>query len=643
MAAPLLTLDDIHLTFGGTPLLSGAGFLVHERDRLCLVGRNGSGKSTLLKIAAGLMEPDSGNRVLRSGTTARYLPQEPSLAGYETIGDYAAADLPEEDGPYMAHAMLEELGLDPAAEPLNLSGGEARRAAIVRTLVTDPDIVLLDEPTNHLDLPAIEWLEKTLSRLRSALILISHDRRFLENLSKATIWIDRGTCRRLDKGFAHFEAWRDDVFEQEASEHHKLGRQVVREEHWLTYGVTARRKRNVRRLKELHELRAKHKGAKGPQGKVQASAAQADASGKRVFEGAGLTKSYDGPPIVRDLDLRIMRGDRVGIIGPNGAGKTTLIRMLTGDLEPDDGTVEIGTNIEMVTLDQKRESLDPTWTLAQAMTDGRGDQVMVGDTPRHVVSYMKDFLFAPEQKGTPIDVLSGGERGRLMLARALAKPSNLLVLDEPTNDLDLETLDVLQDVLGDYDGTVLLVSHDRDFIDRIVTRTLVADGHGRWEEYPGGYSDLVAQRGYGVRPMGKAAAPHPGAPKKPRPAHNGSDEAADQATERASEQSNGAQLAPQQATPAQGSAVTSSPSSSGGEEKLTFKEKHLLDTLPDRMAQLEDKISKLQERLAEPDLYSSDPDLFNKVSQTLAKAQSMLADAEEEWLALEMRREASGS
>ncbi len=613
MAAPLLTLDNIHLSFGGTPLLVGAALMVHERDRICLVGRNGSGKSTLMKIAAGLVEADDGDRVLRSGVMCRYLPQEPSLAGFETIGAYAAADLRDDDDPYRAAAMLEDLGLDPEADPSALSGGEARRAAIVRTLVTEPDIALLAEPTNHLDLPAIEWLEKHLRNLKSALVLISHDRRFLENLSAATVWIDRGAARRLDKGFAHFEGWRDEVLEQEALEHHKLGRKIAMEEDWLRYGVTARRKRNVRRLGDLHALRAKHANAKGPQGKVALAATQSEASGKLVFEGAGVSKSYGARAIVSDLDLRIQRGDRIGIVGPNGAGKTTLVRLLTGDLAPDAGSVRTGTNLNMVTLDQRRESLNPAWTLADALTDGRGDMVTVGDQTRHVVSYMKDFLFAPEQKGTPISVLSGGERGRLMLARALARPSNLLVLDEPTNDLDLETLDVLQDVLGDYDGTVLLVSHDRDFLDRIVERTLVAEGDGRWQVYAGGYTDLVRQRGYGVRALDDGGRIGGEKKSRPAPAARGQDD--------------GAPAAP---------ARSSTPSAP---VKLSFKEQHALKTLPGRMAELEEKISKLQDKLAEPDLYQKDAALHARVTETLAKAQGLLAEAEEEWLELEMKRE----
>ena len=377
----------------------------------------------------------------------------------------------------------------------NLSGGEARRAALARVLAPSPDILLLDEPTNHLDLPTIEWLERELDSRRSALVLISHDRRFLENLSRATAWLDRGQIRQIDRGFAAFESWRDEVLAEEEREQHKLDRKIVNEEHWLRYGVSGRRKRNVKRLANLHALRQSRRDYRGAAGDAKLAAAEAEKSGRLVIEAKDIGKSYGERKIVENFSIRIQRGDRIGIVGPNGAGKTTLVNLLTGADAPDSGSVRFGANIEMATLDQHRESLDPKSTLAEALTGGRGDHVMVGGKPKHVVSYMEDFLFAREQMRTPLEVLSGGERGRLMLARALAKPSNLLVLDEPTNDLDLETLDVLEEMLGDYEGTVILISHDRDFLDRVVTSVIAPDGNGRWIEYAGGYSDMLSQRG----------------------------------------------------------------------------------------------------------------------------------------------------
>src|SRR3954453_22174010 len=508
MPPPLLLLQDISLTFGGTPLLTGARLAVAAGGRICLVGREGSGKSTLLQIAAGLVQPDEGERFAQPGATVSYLPQEPDPTGFATTLAYVeagfgegAADRPTDpppDRPRDQHRplyLLKDLGLSGTETPAALSGGEARRAALARALAPLPDILLLDEPTNHLDLPGIEWLERELAQMRSGIVLISHDRRLLERLSRTTVWLDRGITRTLDQGFAGFEAWRDAILEQEESETHKLGRKIAMEEDWLRYGVTARRTRNQRRLAELHALRRKRRELRRAVGSVRLEATQAELSGRLVAEAVGIAKSYDGRPVVRDFSTRIMRGDRVGIIGPNGAGKTTLLNMLIGVLPPDAGTVRLGANLAPVILDQRRESLDPDRTLADALTGGGGDTIAVAGQSRHVVGYMKDFLFRPEQARTPVRVLSGGERARLILARAFARPSNLLVLDEPTNDLDLETLDLLQERLAEYPGTVLLVSHDRDFLDRVATSVIASEGVGRWIEYAGGYSDMLAQRG----------------------------------------------------------------------------------------------------------------------------------------------------
>ena len=604
---PLLLLQDIQISFGGPPLLRGAELAVAPGERLALIGRNGSGKSTLLKVAAGLAQPDAGTRFLQPGTTLRYLPQEPDLTGFATTLAYVEDGLGPTDDPYRARYLLEQLGLAGDEDPRRLSGGEARRAALARCLAPDPDILLLDEPTNHLDLPAIAWLETELARLRAALVLISHDRRFLESLSRAMVWIDRGATRRLEKGFAHFEAWRDEVLEQEELEAHKLGRQILREEDWLRYGVTARRKRNVRRLGELHALRQRRRDRVHTPGTAKLAAFDSGGSGTLVIAATGISKSYDGTPIVRDFSTRILRGDRVGIVGPNGAGKTTLLNMLTGALAPDAGEVALGTGLAMITLDQKRESLDPALSLADTLSGGRGDQVLVGGQTRHVLGYMKDFLFGPEQARMPVGALSGGERGRLLLARALARPSNLLVLDEPTNDLDLETLDLLQELLADYPGTAIVVSHDRDFLDRVATSLIVAEGDGRWQDYAGGYSDMLAQRGRGVEAKAVPATAT----------------AADRA--RAGRRDD--------AVPA----ATAAPAA--GRQRLSFKQRHALQTLPARMDALRTRIAALGAELAEPALYARDRAGFARRSEELASAEAELVAAEEEWLELEILRE----
>ncbi|GAB5470880.1 MAG: ATP-binding cassette domain-containing protein [Rhodospirillales bacterium] len=603
-APPLLSLQDIALSFGGDPLLRGTELHLFAGERVCLVGRNGCGKSTLLKIAAGMIEADSGTRKLKPGTTLRYLEQEPDFSGYSSTLAYAEADLSPGDDPNRVPRLLEALGLSGRENPAKISGGEARRAALVRALAPDPDILLLDEPTNHLDLPAIEWLEGYLANSRAAQVLISHDRRFLTALSQRTLWLDRGVMRRLDRGFGAFEAWRDEQLELEAQAQHKLSRKIAAEEDWMRYGVTARRKRNVRRVGELQALRRQRREARAASGQVVMAAAAAEASGRRVLEAKRLNKSFGERAIVADLSLVLQRGDRLGIAGPNGSGKTTLVSLLTGGMEPDSGTLKIGSNLEMISLDQRRESLDGSLSLAEALTEGRGDRVAVGEGQRHVISYMKDFLFAPEQAGTPISRLSGGERGRLALAIALAKPANLLVLDEPTNDLDLETLDLLEDLLAGYKGSVILVSHDRAFLDSIVTSLLVPApemGEGRWLEYVGGYSDMQAQRRAAEREAAEGEAPRAKtAKKKPPPSL--------------------AAKPPQKA-------------------KLSFKEKHALTTLPDRIATLEGQVARLRERMADPGLYGRDPEGYGQQAKDLARAEAALAASEEEWLRLELRRE----
>ncbi|MGI9373622.1 MAG: ABC-F family ATP-binding cassette domain-containing protein [Hyphomicrobiales bacterium] len=601
-APPLLTLQNIHLTFGGTPLLEGAELFISPGERLSLVGRNGSGKSTLMKIAAGQIEPDSGDIFHQPGTTVRYLPQEPDFGGYQTALDYVEAGLTPGDDVYRAIYLLEQLGLTGKENPAHLSGGEARRAALARALAPEPDILLLDEPTNHLDLPAIEWLEKELGGMRSVLVLISHDRRFLENLTRATTWLDRGKTRHMNKGFAYFEAWRDEVLEAEEIETHKLGRKIAMEEDWLRYGVTARRKRNQKRLRDLHSLRAERAAKRSSNARskaqIELSSTETSASGKRVVEAESLSKSFDGNAVIKDFSCKINRGDRIGIVGPNGSGKTTLLKMLMGQLEPDTGWVKLGTNLHMLTLDQKRESLNPSDTLSDVLTGDGSDMVTVGDQRKHVISYMKDFLFLPEQARTPVSRLSGGERGRLMLAHALAKPSNLLVLDEPTNDLDLETLDLLQEMLGDYNGTVLLVSHDRDFLDRVATTTLAFEGDGQWQTYAGGYSDMLHQRKFSQREQ----------------------QAEDNGRSKLREK-------------------TDKPSSPKASRKLSFKDKHALETLPGRIDALKAKIAEHQNALEDPALFSAKPDIFKQTVTALSEAEAALEEAETRWLELEILRE----
>ncbi|MEQ1930294.1 MAG: ATP-binding cassette domain-containing protein [Parvularculaceae bacterium] len=600
---PLLQLTDVMLTFGGAPLLTSAAIAVSPGERLALVGRNGSGKSTLLKIAAGLIEADGGELFADPAGRIAYLPQEPDLGAYRTVGDFACADLAPGASRHEALRLLQELSLAADAPTVNLSGGEARRAALARIMAPDPDILLLDEPTNHLDLPAIAWLEARLAATRAGVVVISHDRRFLETLTTRTVWIDRGITRALDRGFSEFEAWRDQVLEEEETAAHKLDRKILAEEHWVRYGVTARRKRNMRRMRELQGLRETRREARRAQGKVKFSLAEGALSGKRVIGAESISKAFGERAIVAGFSIEIARGDRVGFVGPNGAGKTTLLNLLTGALAPDEGRVMLGANLQMISLDQRRQALDPHMRLADAINDGRGDWVEINGEKRHVATYLKDFLFTPDQFRSPVRALSGGEKVRLALAAAFARPSNLLVLDEPTNDLDLETLDMLEELVAGYEGTALIVSHDRSFLDRVATSivTLAPDGpasSGRWLEYVGGYEDMLTQRGSAP---GLDAAPA----RKPPPR-----------------------------------AGRAAPSMRAMPAKLSYKEKFALDRLPGRIAALTAEIAALKSALADPALFARDAKAFSDKAQGLAIAERDLAGAEEEWLALELKREA---
>jgi ATP-binding cassette subfamily F protein uup len=515
--APLLQLSDLALSFGGTPVFNGLGLALQGGDRIALVGRNGSGKSTLMKVMAGLVEPDRGLRATAPGTRVGYMEQDPDLAGFATLGDYASATLRPERTTASLWRPRGWASTLPAI-PRPPVGGSGAVPPWRGSMAEAPDLLLLDEPTNHLDIAAIGWLEEQLRETQGAFVLISHDRAVLRNVTQAVLWIDRGEVRRQDRGFQDFEAWRDRVWEEEDTARHKLDQKIKVEAKWAVEGISARRKRNQGRVRALEGLRQERRDQIRRQGTAALAMDGGPTSGKRVIVARSLSKSFGSRTIVRDLDLTLQRGDRLALVGPNGAGKTTLVNLLLGRLAPDGGTVTHGTNLEVAVLDQSRAALDPEMTLWDALASdpelrsGRSDQVMVRGTPKHVVAYLKDFLFEEAQARAPLKSLSGGEKARLLLARIMAHPSNLLVLDEPTNDLDIETLDLLQEVLGDYEGTVILVSHDRDFLDRVATVTVAMEGDGRAIPYAGGWTDMMAQRS--GRPLGIEAAPlalHPAA------------------------------------------------------------------------------------------------------------------------------------
>lgn len=608
--APLLQLNDVSLTFGGEPVFAGLDAVVQPGDRLALVGRNGSGKSTLLKVMAGLVEPDSGGRVVPPQVSVGYMDQEPDLSGFATLGDFAASELDENEA-YRVEMEAEGLDLDPAIAVARASGGEMRRAALVKLLAEAPDLMLLDEPTNHLDIAAIAWLEARLQSGREAFVVISHDRAFLAALTRATFWIDRGVVRRLDKGFEAFEEWRDRVWAEEDETRHKMNRKIKSEARWAVEGISARRKRNQGRVRALQALRSERAAMIDRQGRAALELESGPQSGKRVIEAKGLSKAWGGQPVVSGLDLRVTRGDRVALVGPNGVGKTTVLKLLTGEVAPDSGTVTHGTNLEIAVFDQNRAALDPDRTLWDSLAadpemavTGRNDQIMVRGTPRHVVGYLKEYLFDERQVRAPVRSLSGGEKARLLLARIMARQSNLLVLDEPTNDLDVETLDLLQDVLGAYDGTVLLVSHDRDFLDRVATTTLAFEGGGQVVAYAGGWSDYRSQRREG----------HAVDVTKPGPAR----------------------ITPG-AKPITEPAMTEQTVANG----LSFTERHRLQALPDEIARLEAEIAKLEGLLADAELFTREPEKFRKASEALVTRQEKLAASEEDWLALAERAEAA--
>jgi ATP-binding cassette subfamily F protein uup len=603
-APPLLSLTDMRLCWGGDPLFEGVTCAVGVGDRLALVGRNGSGKSTLLKVMVGHVQADSGSLFQQPGASIAYLEQDPDLSGFDTLGDYARGELSEAEF-YKVEMAMDSLEILPGITAQSASGGERRRAALAKVLAREPDLLLLDEPTNHLDINAIDWLESVLQTIRAGFVLISHDRAFLSALTRGTLWIDRGVTRRLDQGFSQFEAWRDRIFDAEDHARRKLEAKIRREEHWIVHGVSGRRKRNMRRVADLNALKQDRRTAsKRPEAAAMALETGRRA-GKIVVEAIGLGKRFGDRPIVDNFDIKIERRDRVAIVGPNGAGKTTLLNLLIGTLTPDQGCVKHGVNLEIAQFDQSKSALDPAKTLWSTLTDdtelgvkGSHDQVMVRGEPKHVIGYLRAFLFTEAQARGPVSALSGGERARLLLAKIMARHSNLLALDEPTNNLDMETLDLLQEAIADFDGAVLLVSHDRDFIDRIAAKTIVAPGDGQVTVYAGGYSDYKRQAALSAKG------------DKPISATTGRNE---------------------QKTYKARSEISA--------RKLSYQDQRRLDALPEEIDQLLEEIKFIEQALGAPDFYQKDPAKFSKATTLLSDRREKLEAAEREWLALEEKRE----
>ena len=598
--APIYTLKGAALSFGTNQLFSNVDLYINRGDKISLVGRNGSGKSTLLKVIAGEIEADKAEIFMQPGLHIAYMPQEPNFEGYATLRDVVKAGLPDDDGSkdYKADILIEKFSIAADSAPAQSSGGERRKAALARALIGEPDILLLDEPTNHLDMPSIEILEQIIADFRGAVIVISHDRMFLSHVSQTMFWLDRGILRRNNRGFKYFEEWQEQVIEQEIIEQKYLNKKIEEETEWLHKGVTARRRRNMGRLRRLQQLRQERKEQIKRIGSVDLEIAEGDFRSKLVIEAKHIYKSYGNRELIKDFSIRIIKGNKIGIVGPNGAGKTTLIKLLTKRIEPDSGFVRLGKNLEEAYFDQNRITLDPKKTLWQTLC-GKGDHIWVRGQYRHVVAYLKDFLFRPDQAQCPVSALSGGEKNRLMLAVALAQPSNFLVLDEPTNDLDMDTLDLLQEVLDDYSGTVLLVSHDRDFIDRVVTSVIYMPGNGTVYEHAGSYSDLLAKLSEHKISAGVGVA--------------------------------------KKATKKEPEKTTSTPSTKAA--RLSYNQQRLLNVLPDEIAALETKIHQTEQALSNADLYLQNPDEFARLSQELATLNQQKDDKENQWLELQMLKE----
>ncbi|MFM2098564.1 MAG: hypothetical protein RLZZ366_103 [Pseudomonadota bacterium] len=584
MAAPILAYEGLSLVQGSGWLFRELDIFIQPRDRLALIGRNGAGKTTLFRLLADQIESDKGRRTIVPGTRVVLLEQEPPLGAYKTLRDYAIGG---EDAPALheVEAIADQIGLDLSREAATASGGERRRAAIARALAQEPDVLLLDEPTNHLDLGAIEWLEDWLSRYKGAFIAISHDRTFLTRLTRATLWLDRGTIRRADIGFGGFEAWMEKVFADEARNAQRLDAKLKIEEHWLERGVTARRKRNMGRLEKLHEMRATRAAMMGPPGTAKLALATDDVRTKSVIRAENISISFGDRPIIKNFSLRIQRGDRIGIVGANGTGKSTLLKLLTAEIEPDVGQITLAKTLDAVIIDQQRSLMSPEKTVRDVLCDG-GDWITVRGVKKHIQGYLKEFLFEPGLVDARVGALSGGERSRLLLAREFARESNLLVLDEPTNDLDLETLDLLQEVISDYDGTVLIVSHDRDFLDRTVTITLGLDGSGTVDIIAGGYADWEAKRAV-AKGTGKKSTAKP------------------------------VEIAPAKSA-----------------TKLTYKDQRDYDILPAKIAEIDAAIARDEEALHDPTLYARDPSAFDRLTGAIATLRAEKEAAEERWLTL---------
>jgi ATP-binding cassette subfamily F protein uup len=592
MAAPILSYENLGLVQGHGWLFRGLDVHIGQRDRLALIGRNGAGKSTLLRLLAGGVDADEGRRTVVPGTRVVMLEQDPDVSRFATLRDYVEGG----DGAPLGHeanAIADQLGIDLDREAASASGGERRRAAIVRALAQDPDVLLLDEPTNHLDIAAIDWLEQWLGRFAGAFVVISHDRTFLTRLTKQTLWLDRGTVRRAEIGFGGFEAWTDQVHAEEQRNAERLDAKLKIEEHWLQRGVTGRRRRNQGRLAKLKEMRAERAAMMGPQGTAAIGLGHEDGRSKVVIDADHVTKAYGDRTIIRDFSLRVARGDRIGVVGANGAGKTTLLKLLTGEIQPDAGSIKLAKTLDGIVIDQQRRLMAPEKTVRDVLAEG-GEWIDVLGVRKHIHGYLKEFLFDPSLTEAKVGTLSGGERSRLLLAREFARPSNFLVLDEPTNDLDLETLDLLQEVIADYAGTVLIVSHDRDFLDRTVTITLGLDGSGTIDVVAGGYEDWERRR--------KA----PAEARRPKPA-------------------------PAAAAPAPSPA-----------RKLSYKDQRDYDLLPKRIEEIDRAIAADEARMADPDLYVRAPAEFERLTKAIATAQAEKDAAELRWLDLAEQVEALG-